>query len=344
VQIDNAGIAELLAKEAEQASDTLKRALKRAARAALLWPEEASKIMQSGRSLTELRGIGPYLEKKLRRWIEKAPNLVEPPPIRRTFLTLSKARHVLAGHPHWAKQYRGDLQMHSNWSDGMGSIWEMTLQAYKRGYEYIGITDHSKGLKIAGGVTELELSEQGQEIRQLNEQLKAQNKSFRVLRSVELNLNPEGLGDMQETAFKELDLVVGSFHSKLRESEDETERYLAALRNPHVTILGHPVGRIYNHRIGLKANWRRVCACAAELDKAVEIDAYPDRQDLSLELLRIAKREGARIAIDSDAHAPDQLGFVELGLAAALLAGIPQERIVNFMSREKLLLWAQPGI
>ena len=145
---------------------------------------------------------------------------------------------------------------------------------------------------------------------------------------------------MPDSALQELDLVVGSFHSQLRQTTDQTERYLAALANPHAHILGHPVGRIFNHRIGLAADWHRVCARAAQLDKALELDSYPDRQDLNVELLKIAKREGTRIAIDTDAHAPEQLGFVELGLGAAVLAGIAPDRIINFMKTEDLLAWA----
>src|ERR1051326_5528604 len=146
---------------------------------------------------------------------------------------------------------------------------------------------------------------------------------------------------MDSQSLNRLDLVVGSFHSKLREMTDQTERYLSAVRNPSVSILGHPVGRIYNHRLGFLADWRRGFASAAELDKALEVDAYPDRQDLSVELLLVAKQEGARIAIDTDAHAPEQLGFVELGLAAVLLAGISPERIINFMPPKQLLALAK---
>jgi histidinol phosphatase-like PHP family hydrolase len=100
------------------------------------------------------------------------------------------------------------------------------------------------------------------------------------------------------------------------------------------------VGRIYNHRQGLVADWQRVCAQAAELDKALEVDSYPDRQDLSTELLKIARTEGTRIAIDTDAHAPEQLAFAELGLGAALSVGIAPDRIINFMSASQLLAWA----
>src|SRR5256885_17045319 len=111
---------------------------------------------------------------------------------------------------------------------------------------------------------------------------------------------------MPAAALAALDVVLGCFHSALRKKEDQTERYVRALRNPTVHILGHPRGRIYNFRLGLTADWPRVFGVAAELDKAVEIDAYPDRQDLSLDLLRLAKPAGCRISMGTDAHGPDR--------------------------------------
>ena len=143
--------------------------------------------------------------------------------------------------------------MHTHWSDGSGSITEMARAGLERGYEYIAITDHSKGLKIAGGIDELALARQGDEIDSWNKA--NQRTSFRVLRSIEVNLSPQGEGDMDPAALKRLDLVLGSFHSALRKKEDQTDRYLAALRNPEIQILGHPRGRIYNFRFGLKADW-----------------------------------------------------------------------------------------
>jgi histidinol phosphatase-like PHP family hydrolase len=152
-----------------------------------------------------------------------------------------------------------------------------------------------------------------------------------------MNLNPRGQGDMDAEALRELDVVVGSFHSALRKTDDQTERYLAAIENPAVHILGHPRGRIYNYRLGLKANWKRVFDRAAELGTAIEIDSYPDRQDLNSDLLVLARRAGCLIAIDTDAHHPPQLAFVELGLASALKAGIRPEKILNFQSADALL-------
>jgi histidinol phosphatase-like PHP family hydrolase len=162
-----------------------------------------------------------------------------------------------------------------------------------------------------------------------------------VLRSIEMNLNPRGEGDMSPDSLLGLDLVLGSFHSALRITEDQTERYLAALRNPHIHILGHPRGRIYNFRIGLKADWPRVFAEAAHLDKALEIDCYPDRQDLNVALLKIAHEHGTRISLGTDAHHAWQLEFIDLGLAAALRAQIPTDRILNFMPILELKAWAQ---
>jgi histidinol phosphatase-like PHP family hydrolase len=156
-----------------------------------------------------------------------------------------------------------------------------------------------------------------------------------------MNLNPRGQGDMSPDSLLDLDLVLGSFHSALRTTEDQTERYLAALRNPHVHILGHPRGRIYNFRIGLKADWPRVFAEAARLHKALEIDCYPDRQDLNVALLKIAREHGTRISLGTDAHHAWQLEFIDLGLAAALRAKISADRIVNFMSLPELKAWPQ---
>jgi DNA polymerase (family 10) len=134
---------------------------------------------------------------------------------------------------------------------------------------------------------------------------------------------------------------LGAFHSSLRTKEDQTQRYLAALRNPDIQILGHPRGRIYNYRLGLKADWPRVFAEATRLDKAVEVDSYPDRQDLNVALLKVARKAGVRISLGTDSHHAHQLEFIELGLAAALKARIPHDRIVNFMELADLRRWVK---
>ncbi len=337
----NARLAELLAREAEKVKPPLTKAFRRAARRAFLWPEEAADLVHSGRSLTDLQSIGPYLEKVINNWLlDPPPNLV-PPQLRENFLTFTEAQSILARDPSWLASVKGDLQMHSTWSDGEGSIADMAQAAIARDYEYIAITDHAKGLKIAGGIDERQIEQQGAEIETVNRELESANVKLRVLRSVELNLNHAGEGDLEENALAKLDIVIGCFHSALRRKEDQTSRYLAAIRNPSIQILGHPRGRIYNYRIGLTADWARVFAEAAERDKAVEIDAYPDRQDLSPDLLVLAKKAGCRISFGTDSHGPSQLRFMEFAAASALRSGIPRERILNFLSREELLSWVE---
>jgi putative hydrolase len=337
--LSNTDIAELLAEQADAETGIRVRAFRRAARSAFLWPEEASHLVAQNRSLTELRSIGPFIEKQIRQWIEKPKPTKAIPAIRQDFLSLAEALRLLVARPDWAKELRGDLQMHTGWSDGSGTVAEMADAATNRSYEYIAITDHSKGLKIAGGIDEAELERQAAEIGKVNAALSKSVPHATVLRSIEMNLNPRGEGDMSPASLRSLDLVLGSFHSALRTTEDQTERYLAAVRNPHVHILGHPRGRIYNFRIGLKADWPRVFAEAAKLDKALEIDCYPDRQDLNVRLLKIARDHGTRISLGTDAHHPWQLEFIDLGLAAALRAKLPAQQIVNFMSIGDLKSW-----
>ena len=329
-----------MATAAESAKPPLQKALRRASRKAFLWPDEAATLVSEGRSLEELPGIGPSLSKIIRRWINDPPDIPTPPEIRQGFLTLLQARSILESNPAWAAQLKGDLQMHTLWSDGGDSIEDMAKAGAERRYEFIAITDHAKGLKIAGGINEEQLATQAEEISQVNDAMAATAQPIRVLRSIELNLSPTGSGDMDEQALARLDLVLGCFHSSLRKKDDQTDRYLAALRNPVIHILGHPRGRIYNFRLGLTADWRRVFDLAAELDKAVEIDCYPDRQDLSGDLVRLAAKAGCRISLGTDAHGASQLRFINLGLASALKAGVKFDRILNFMPAEQLLTWA----
>lgn len=337
--VSNADLAELLAHRAEaETSSTRQRALKRASRSAFLWPEEAGEIHKSGRSLTELHSVGPFVAHQLRTWIENPPPREEArDPLRDDFLTLAEARKILRCDSAWQNRLRGDLHMHTDWSDGSGTVMEMGEAGKEAGYAYVAITDHSKGLKIAGGIDEAQVAEQGAEIARANEALRASG--ITVLRSIELNINPRGEGDMDPECLEALDLVLGSFHSALRSKEDQTDRYLAALRNPTLHILGHPRGRVYNFRAGLSADWPRVFAEAQRLDKAVEIDCYPDRQDLNVELLKLARDAGVRVSLGTDSHHAWQLAFIELGLAAALKAGIPPDRVVNFMPLQEVRAW-----
>jgi putative hydrolase len=339
--LDNGMIAVLLERESETASGHLGLALKRAARNALLWPEEASDLLVKGRSLTELQGVGRHLSRLIVKWIE-SPSIARPAnELQQEFLTLARARRVLAKNSQWRKNLKGDLHMHTTWSDGSGSVAEMAGAAVERGYRYIGITDHTKGLKIAGGIDEARLLKQGKEINLVNSELARQGVQLTVLRSAEVNLSRSGEVDVEPVALDGLDIVLGSFHSALRKSEDQTDRFIMALRNSKIQILGHPQGRVYNHRQGLSADWSRVFAEAAHLDKAVEIDGYADRQDLRLSLLKIARKEGVRISLGTDSHHVWQFLYMDFCLAAACLAKIPPDRIINFMPLSELRAWVR---
>ena len=340
IPLDNGRIAILLAREGASAGGHLALALKRASRSALLWPDEAADLIATGRPLTELQGIGPNLAKLIAGWMKSPPS--QPPnPESLEFLTMSRAKRVLAENPRWSGKLNGDLHMHTDWSDGSATVYAMARAACERGYEYIGITDHTKGLKIARGLDETRLDAQGQEIRVVNESLRSEGLRLEVLRSAEVNLSVDGEVDIDHAVLDNLDVVLGSFHSALRKDALQTARFIAALRNPAIQILGHPQGRIYNYRAGLEAEWVRVFAEAARLDKAVEIDGYADRQDLKISLLKIAKREGVRISLGTDAHHPWQLIFMNLSLAAACLAKIRPDRIVNFLSTRDLKAWVE---
>jgi histidinol phosphatase-like PHP family hydrolase len=339
--LTNGDLAELLARAAEEERGHRAQALLTSSRrAAFDWPEEAAELVAEGRSLTELRSVGPWVSRILHGWLEDPPDPPEPLELRHGFLTLAEARSTLDAHPEWARGLRADLQMHTTYSDGKATLSEMVAAAGALGYEFVAITDHSKGLKIARGMDEAMLAVEADDVRRVNEELDRSGAKLRVLHSIEMNLSPEGEGDMDLASLATLDVVLAAFHSKLRVTEDQTERYLAAVRNPMVNTLAHPRGRRYGVRLGLRADWRRVFEAAAELDKAVEIDAFPDRQDLDVDLLRLARESGVRISIGTDAHRTTELRYMEYGLAAAIRANIPRERILNFQPREEVVAWA----
>lgn len=194
----------------------LQKALRRASRKAFMWPEEAASIIQQGRSLTELPAVGPTVDRIIRSWLENTSDVPTPPTIRQHFLTATESRATLDANPDWLRVLKGDLQMHTVWSDGSGSIEDMALAAVERGYEFIAITDHSKGLKIAGGIDEAQLEQQGAEICNVNAKLKSEGYRLQVLRSIELNIDPRGKGDMDSQALSTLDLVLGCFQRYAR--------------------------------------------------------------------------------------------------------------------------------
>jgi DNA polymerase (family 10) len=340
--LTNGDIAELLlGATQDEVADHRRRALHRAARAAMFqWPEEASSLLEEGRSLTELPAVGPWVARRVGDHLRDDREPPPPPPLRRGFLTLAGARATLAEHPEWREALRADLQMHTTYSDGKAPLREMAESVALLGYRYVAITDHSKSLRIARGMDEERLAQQGEDIGRANRELALAGRELTLLRGIEMDLDREGRGDMEPASVARLDLVLGAFHTMLRSEEDQTERYLGALRNPLVQVLAHPRGRRYDTRLGVLGDWDRILETAVEQDTALEIDAFPDRQDLDVELLTAAREAGARISIGTDAHRPSELGYMEFGLAAAIRAGIRRHRILNFQPVEEVLAWA----
>lgn len=339
--VTNADLSELLWHAGQEEDGHRRQALERAARAARFWNEEASDLAATSRSLAELQNVGPWVGAKIHQWLEEQPSIPEPPEIRRGFLTLSQVRAVLDGAPDWEASPHADLQMHTTDSDGSLPLRGMVAAARDIGRSFVAITDHSQSLRIAKGMDAERLAAQGRAIERLNAELAGQDDQFRVLRSMEMDVLADGSSDMDPEALVGLDVILGAFHTRLRAPEDQTDRYVAALRNPDVQILAHPRARMFGKRVGLLADWPHVFEEAARTGKAVELDATPARQDLDVELAALAMRSGVRwFSIGSDAHSAAELGALPFGLATAVLAGIPRDRVLNYRSADFVKQWA----
>jgi histidinol phosphatase-like PHP family hydrolase len=226
--------------------------------------------------------------------------------------------------------------MHSEWSDGVPTVDAIAEACIARGYRFAAVTDHSHGLRIAGGMSMAEAAEQREAIARVNAR---HGTRFRLLQGVEANIDATGGLDLSEAEAATFDLVLAAPHSKLRIAGDQTPRMMAALVHPKVRILAHPRGRISGTRAGVVADWDAVFAAAASRGIAIELDGDPARQDLDYTLARRALAAGCLFALDSDAHTIDQLAYAETAIAHARLAGIPPDRIVNCWPLDRLVAW-----
>jgi histidinol phosphatase-like PHP family hydrolase len=233
-------------------------------------------------------------------------------------------------------QYRGDFQMHSTWSDGGETLATLAAACLELGHSCLGITDHSYGLPIARGISMTEAEAQHREIDQLNATLRGQ---FRIFKGIEANILADGNLDLQPNERSVFEFVVASPHSLLRRPDDQTARMLAVVQAPGVAILGHPRGRVFNSRPGVKADWLRVFEAAAKQRVAIELDGNWHRQDIDFELARHAREAGCIFALDSDAHSVGELRFSDYAIAHARLAGIPASDVINCWSDEELDEW-----
>jgi histidinol phosphatase-like PHP family hydrolase len=327
---------------------------KRAAAAVLALDEPLTQLVGPGRRLARIPGIGPASERVILEVLEggtsptadaavahsdRAADIARRRGLRGHFLSRAEVLRVLREPgfegPSLA-DYRGDFQMHSEWSDGSPSLGDIVEACLGRGYTHAAVTDHSHGLKIAGGMSMEEAAAQHDAIARLNERYEGR---FRLIKGIEANIGADGRLDLADDEMACFELVLAAPHSKLRRNEDQTARLLTAVATPGVRVLAHPRGRITGSRAGVVADWDAVFAAAAAHGVAVEIDGDPSRQDLDFTLAERALAAGCLFALDSDAHTTSQLVYAETAVAHARLAGIPTERIVNCWSTDRLLAW-----
>ena len=224
--------------------------------------------------------------------------------------------------------YRGDLHSHTDWSDGGASVLEMARAAQARGYEYLAITDHSPRIPVVNGLGPERLAAQRRLIDDANRELEG----ITILQGIEVDINEDGTLDEPDDALAALDIVIASSHVKLRmEPAAMTERMLRAVEHPHVDVIGHPTGRRPGTRPGAQYDFEAVFRAAAARGVVLEIDCDPARMDLSPELAALAASCGCRLSLDSDAHAPDQLIYVDLGAWTARRAGVGTDLIINWL-------------
>jgi DNA polymerase (family 10) len=236
---------------------------------------------------------------------------------------------------------KGDLQVHTESSDGTKSIEEMGASARNEfGLNYIAITDHTKSLKIANGLDENRLINQIEEINKINDHLKEKNSknNFKILSSAEVEILKDGSLDMKNSILENLDIVGASIHSNFRlPSEDQTKRVIAALKNPHVDILFHPTGRIINKREGYDIDIDEVIEVAKDTKTVLEINAHYNRLDLKDEYVRKAINNNVKLAINSDAHHPLHFSFLVFGIGQARRGWAKQSDIINTLPVNEML-------
>jgi histidinol phosphatase-like PHP family hydrolase len=350
----NLTLGGLLLDMALLAGDT-KRGLgyTRAAKAVLRLDRHITPLLESN-TFRAIPGIGPTTDRIARelvydgtsafvtRAIEEAglaERVARQRAFRKHFLSNAAVQEILGrrGVPSRSR-YRGDFQMHSTWSDGAESVETMAEACMARGYRSAGMTDHSYGLPIAGGMSMAAVTDQHKAIDAVNAKHAGR---FRLFKGIEANIRPDGTIDMERDELRRFEFVVASPHSLLRKGIDQTARMKAAVSQPGVAILGHPQGRRFNARPGVSADWGSVFGIAARRQVAIEIDGSWERQDVNYALAAMALERGCIFALDSDAHAGGELSFTDIAIAHARLAAIPEDRIVNYWSNARFSAWAK---
>ena len=231
------------------------------------------------------------------------------------------------------EEIRGDLHVHTKWSDGSATIKEMAESAKALGLNYIAICDHSPSLKIARGLSPDDLKKQNKEIERVNREIE----DFRVLAGIEVDIKSDGSLDSRNETLKDLDFVVASVHTGFKISgEQMTDRIISAIHNDYVDVLGHPTGRLIQQREPYDVDLNKVFVEATHLGVLMEINSFPSRLDLSDVNSRMARDMGVIMCIGSDAHSVDQLEYLELGVATARRGWLERNDIINCLPLHEL--------
>lgn len=228
------------------------------------------------------------------------------------------------------KDIKGDLHVHTTWSEGANSIEEMAFSAQKLGYEYLLISDHTKYLAMTGGMDEKKLLQQIKEIDALNYKLKTKNYKLRVLKGAELNILEDGSVDIENKVLEKLDFAGAAIHHKFNlPKEKQTERLIKAMENPNIDIIYHLTGRLINQREPIQLDLEKIFATAAESKTILEINGSPIRLDLKDEHIKLAKKYGVKFAINTDAHDVNELSLMEYGVSQARRGWLEKDDVLN---------------
>jgi len=234
------------------------------------------------------------------------------------------------------KDIKGDLHVHSDWDGGNDSIEKLAEAAQKLNYQYLGISDHTKFLRIENGLDEKQLLSRNQEIKKLNK--KFQVSGFKILTGCELNILADGSVDIDDKVLAQMDFVIAGVHSQLKmERKKMTERIIKAMKNPHIDIISHPTGRIINRRDEYLVDFDMILKTAKETNTILEINASPYRLDLKDIYIKKAKEAGVKMIINSDAHNAEQLVLMEYGVSQARRGWAEKKDIVNCWPVERFL-------
>lgn len=310
---------------------------KAAATIVRLGPDELAARAAAG-TLTDLPAIGASTGKVIAQALAG-----QRPDYLRDLEAAGAADPLVAGAEPLLSKLRGDLHSHSNWSDGGSGIEEMVATAMELGREYLALTDHSRGLRVANGLSEERLVKQLDVVAAVDQHVRGSG--FRLLSGIEVDILDDGSLDQEPELLERLDVVVASVHSKLRSpAAAMTKRMLGAIENPRTNVLGHCTGRLVEGRRGTRPpsqfDAKAVFAACAAHDVAVEINSRPERCDPPDELIELALEAGCLFSIDTDSHAPGQLDFLAYGAARAQRLGVPPQRIVTTWEVDRLLAWA----